>query len=454
MNDDPAAGEKHGNSAPSEKTGALANIFRALGHRNYRLFFGGQGISLIGTWMTRVATSWLVYELTGQDWILGIVSFAGQIPILIFAAAAGVMVENASRIRTLVATQVASMLQSFALAALALSGVIQVWQIIVLAIFQGIINAVDTPTRQAFVVEIVDDRRDLGNAIALNSSMFNGARLIGPAIAGAILAQTGAGICFLIDGISYLAVIAALLRMRVAPRVAVAGQRRLWHELKEGFSYSFRFSPIRAILLLLALVSVVAAPFSVLLPVFAKEILGGDARTYGFLLAASGFGALCGALYLASRASPLGLGRVIVFASGLCAASIIAFAYSTHLWLSLLLAFTASFGMMVHMASSNTILQTIVDDDKRARVMSFYTMTVLGMLPIGSLVCAGIVARFGAPLTVSMGGCLSLVGTAAFASQLPKLRAAARPSLVRAGLLPPLSSGLQSAVRVEEVGAP
>jgi MFS family permease len=207
-------------------------------------------------------------------------------------------------------------------------------------------------------------------------------------------------------------------------------------------------------LLLSALVSIVVAPFSVLMPVFAKQILGGDARTYGFLLAASGFGALCGALYLASRSSPLGLGRVIVFASGMCAVSVIAFANSAHLWLSLLLAFTASFGLMVHMASSNTILQTIVDDDKRARVMSLYTMTVLGMVPVGSLFCAGLVARFGAPLTVGMGGAISLVGTFAFASQLPKLRAAARPSLVRAGLLPPLASGLQAAVRVEETVAP
>ncbi len=454
MTDSPAASE-----APMN--GLAGNLFRALAHRNYRLFFGGQGISLIGTWMTRVATSWLVYILTGQDWMLGIVSFAGQIPILAITSLAGVWVEDRNRLRVLVWTQAASMVQSFALAALALSNLIEIWQFIVLAVIQGVINAIDTPTRQAFLVEIVDDRRDLANAIALNSSMFNGARLIGPALAGALLAafaaqagqRAGAGYCFLIDGISYLAVIWALLQIKVKPRPFDGHKRRLWHELKEGFHYAFHYGPIRALLLLLALVSIVGAPFMVLMPAFAKAVYHGNAVTYGIMLAVSGVGALCGGLFLASRSSALGLGRVIALNSGLFGVSVILFALVRNVWLALPLVFAASYGLMVQMAASNTVLQTLVEDDKRARIMALYTMMVLGMVPIGSLFCSGLVAIIGPAWTVGAGGAISLVGTVLFASQLPKLRVAARPALERAGLLPPLAAGLQSATAAGEAAA-
>jgi MFS family permease len=447
MNESPAA-----DAAPPK--GFAASTFRALQHRNYRLFFGGQGLSLFGTWMTLVATRWLVYEkMPGQDWILGFVTFAGQIPILL-APLAGAWVESASRHRTLVVTQSLSMIQSFALAFLALSGLVEVWQIIALAAFQGFINAMDVPARQAFLIEMVDDRNDLGNAIALNSSMFNGARLLGPALAGLILAQftgarvgVGAGVCFLIDGISYLAVIVALLRMHVKARPPRVSERKIWHELKEGFRYSFRSVPIRAILFLLALSSVFGAPFNVLMPAFAKGVLKGNAGTYGLLLAISGGGALLGALYLASRSSVIGLGRVIAISCGLFAVSVIGFAFSNVLWLSMILTFFASAGMMVQMAASNTVLQTIVEDEMRARVMSFYTVTVMGMIPVGSLLCSGLVVAIGAPYTVALGGVVALLGAIYFVLRLPQVRKAARPMLERAGVLPPLAAGLQAATQ-------
>ncbi len=462
--------------------GTLASTFRALNHRNYRLFFGGQGISLTGTWMTRVATSWLVYEITGQDWILGIVSFAGQIPILIVAPLAGAWVEQANRYRILIATQALSMIQSFALAALSLAHVIDVWQIIVLATMQGLINAVDTPARQAFLVEMIEDRRDLSNAIALNSSMFNGARLIGPSIAGLLYAEVGAGYCFLIDGISYIAVIAALLAMRVKPHIDRPRQHNIWHDLVEGFFYVYRLTPLRAIFLLLGLVSVFGVPYGTLMPVFAdaiardevghvvhadvptrsgvasgpkSELSAAGARIYGFLLAATGTGALCGALFLATRSSIVGLGRVIAYNAMMFSISVIIFAFSRWLWLSLLTSFTAGFGMMAHMAASNTIVQTVVDDDKRSRVMGFYTTTVLGMTPIGSLFASGLVVllnrtlrtaggSWGAGYTVAIGGAISLVGAMLFMVRLPALRKAARPMLERAGVLPQIATGLES----------
>ncbi|HEX3999740.1 MAG TPA: MFS transporter [Pirellulales bacterium] len=444
MNDSPAA------SAPATR-GFSASIVRALRHRNFRLFFGGQGLSLFGTWMTTVATRWLVYEkMPGQDWILGFVTFAGQIPILL-APLAGAYVEGSSRHRALILTQSLSMIQSFSLAFLALTGIVEVWQVLVLAAFQGFVNALDVPARQAFLIEMVDDRSDLSNAIALNSSMFNGARLLGPAVAGLILAQftgrvgLGAGICFMVDGISYLAVIVALLRMNVKAQAPRTSERQIWRDLREGFHYSFRSRPIRAILFLLGLVSIFGAPFTVLMPAFAKNILLGNASTYGLLLAISGGGALLGALYLASRSTVLGLGRVIAVCCALFSLSIIGFAFSSVLWLSMLVTFTASFGMMVQMAASNTILQTVVEDEMRARVMSFYALTVLGMIPIGSLLCSGLVIVIGAPYTVALGGAVSLAGAVYFTLKLRELRAAARPMLERAGVLPPLAAGIQAA---------
>ncbi len=412
---------------------------RALRSRNYRLFFGGQSISLIGTWMTRVATAWLVYRLTGSATLLGVVSFCGQAPAFFLGPLAGVWVDRWDRHRTLVVTQVLSMLQSFALAGLALGGIITVWDIIWLALAQGVINAFDMPARQAFVIQMVGKREDLGNAIALNSSMVNAARLIGPATGGIIIAAVGEGYCFLIDGISYLAVIASLLAMEVATARGARPRQHVLVELAEGWRYVAGSMPIRSILALLAVVSLMGMPYSVLMPIFASRVLHGGPHTLGFLMAASGVGALVGAITLAMRKGVLGLGRRITITAAVFGVSLIAFALSRWLWVSLLILPAAGFGMMQQMASSNTILQTIVSDEKRGRVMAYYAMAFQGMAPFGSLLAGTLATRFGAPATVLLGGVVCLAGSAWFARRLPAIRKAVRPIYAQLGILPELA---------------
>ncbi|MGE5114124.1 MAG: MFS transporter [Acidobacteriaceae bacterium] len=425
------------------------HIGRALRHRNYRLFFGGQGVSLIGTWMTRVATGWLVYRLTGSAFLLGLVSFAGQIPILILGPFAGVWVDRLNRHRVLVVTQILSMLESFALAALALSGTITVTQIILLNLFQGAINSFDMPARQAFVIEMVEDRADLPNAIALNSSLVNAARLVGPSVAGVLIAAVGEGYCFLLDGISYIAVIASLLAMTVgawSPRP----HEPVLAELREGWNYIRGFRPIWAILLLLAVISLVGMPYTALMPIFAGKILHGGANTFGFLMGAAGVGALIGAVTLAARRSVLGLGRVIPMTAAGFGASLIAFSFSRMLWLSLLLLVVTGFSFMQQMASSNTILQTISEDNKRGRVMSFYSMAFQGVAPFGSLAAGAVASRIGAPLTLMIGGSICIAGAALFASQLRAIRRLIRPIYVEMGILPELATGIQTASALQQ----
>lgn len=413
-------------------------LLRALHARNYRLFFEGQSVSLIGTWMTRVATSWLVYRLTNSPLLLGLASFAGQIPILFLAPLAGVWVDRWDRHRTLLVTQTLSMLQSFTLAFLALGHVITVWEIILLVLFQGSVNAFDMPARQSFVVQMIERREDLANAIALNSSMVNGARLIGPAIAGMLIAAVGEGYCFLIDGVSYMAVIASLLAMRVTPRAARNRSSLLVSELREGWRYVRESDPIRSVLLFLVLVSLVGMPYTVLMPIFARNILHGGASNLGFLMAAVGLGALTGAVTLAMRPSVLGLGRIIVWSSSLFGIGLIGLGLSRWLWLSLIAVAAAGFGLMRHMASTNTILQTIVEEDKRGRVMAYYSMAFQGLAPFGSLAAGALAARVGAPWTIIGGGALCLAGAAGFAAHLPRLRRAIRPIYRELGILPPL----------------
>jgi MFS family permease len=419
---------------------------RALRFRNYRLFFGGQSISLIGTWMTRLATSWLVYRLTGSEVLLGVVGFAGQIPAFVLGPFAGVWVDRWDRRRTLVVTQILSMVQSFALAALALSNVITVQEVIWLAVFQGLINAFDMPARQAFVVQMVDRREDLGNAIALNSSMVNGARLLGPALAGAMVAATNEGWCFLVDGASYIGVILSLLAMRISvpARVAVHTSH-VWHELEAGWRYVVESLPIRSILLLLAIVSLVGMPYTVLMPVMASNVLHGGPHTLGYLMASTGLGALAGAVLLAMRRTVLGLGRWIWIASALFGAALIAFGLSTNFWLSLAVLPLAGFGMIQQMASSNTILQTIVSDEKRGRVMAFYSMAFMGMAPFGSLLAGSVAARLGAPDTIVLSGVLCIAAAMWFAFRLPSVRRVMRPIYVELGILPEVARGLQEA---------
>ncbi|MFB2896214.1 MFS transporter [Aerosakkonemataceae cyanobacterium BLCC-F50] len=405
--------------------------------RNYRLFFAGQGLSLIGSWMTQVATIWLVYKLSTSPWLLGIVGFSSQIPSVIFLPIAGVFVERWNRHRVIIATQVLAMIQSLALAVLTLFGAIDIWHLILLSLFQGTINAFDAPARQAFVPEIVEKREDLANAIALNSAMFNGARLIGPAIAGIVLATVGAGYCFLIDGLSYIAVIGALLAMKLKPHVVgLNAKGNSLQRLKEGFVYTFTFPPIRAIILLLALVSFMGMQYTVLVPIFATKILNGGADALGFLMAASGVGALLGAVYLSMRKSVVGLGKIIAYSPAIMGIGLVAFGLSRVLWFSLIMMFLVGLGFILQFASSNTLLQTIVEDDKRARVLSIYTLAFFGVIPFGNLFAGGLANYIGAPNTVIISGIFCILGSLYFARQLPSLKPLVHPIYAKMGILP------------------
>jgi MFS family permease len=415
----------------------VTHTLRALRHRNYRLFFFGQGISLIGTWMQSIALSWLVYRLTRDPLALGLVTFVSQLPMLLLAPMAGVLADRLNLHRVLVATQTLALLQALTLAALTLTGVVAVWHVFVLSLCIGLVNAMDMPARQAFVVQMITDRGDLPNAIALNSSLVNGARLLGPSIAGVIIAGWGEGICFLLNGISYVAVISALLLMRITPRPAQTKHDPVFAGLVAGLRYAFGFAPIRAVLLLLALVSLVGMPYSLLMPVIANQVLHGDSRTFGFMMAATGVGAMAGVLLLAARTSALGLGRTIARSALLFGAGLIAFALSRSLWLSLALLVLTGFGLMQQLTSCNTVLQTIVDEDKRGRVMSLYATAFLGMVPFGSLMAGALAKWIGAPETLLFGGAAVLVGGVVFATRLPALRELVRPIYVAKGILPP-----------------
>ena len=400
-------------------TSGVSHAWRALRHRNFRLFFGGQTISLIGTWMTRVATGWLVYRLTGSALLLGTVSFAGQIPTFLLAPFAGVWVDRLDRRQVLVWTQTLSMVQS-----------------LTLAVMQGMVNAFDMPGRQSFMIKMVDDKRDLQNAIAINSSMVNMARLIGPSLAGMLIAVSSEGWCFLVDGISYLAVIASLLMMRVHTPVANRVATSMIAELKAGWTYVSEFLPIRTILMLFAVVSLMGMPFVVLMPIFAARVLHGGPHTLGFLMGSMGLGALVSALSLAARRNVRGLVRMIPVAAAVFGLGLIGFGLSHFFWLSMVMVFLAGMGMMQGMAASNTVIQTIVTDEKRGRVMSYYTMAFMGMAPFGSLLAGTMAHATGAPLTVIMNGSVVLLGAAWFTTRLPELRRQIRPIYQEMGILP------------------
>ena len=419
-----------------------SHAWRALRHRNFRLFFGGQTISLIGTWMTRIATSWLVYRLTGSALLLGTISFAGQIPTFLFSPIAGVLVDRMDRRKVLVWTQALSMVQSLALAALALSGTITIPWLLVLSVTQGIVNAFDMPGRQAFMVKMVDDRNDLSNAIAINSSMVNMARLIGPSLAGMLIAVSSEGWCFLIDGISYIAVIASLLMMRVEAPATKRLAASALSELKAGWTYVWESLPIRTILLLFALISFMGMPFVVLMPIFAAKVLHGGPHTLGFLMGAMGVGALVSALSLAARKSVRGLVRMIPLSAAVFGLGLIGFGLSRWFWPSMVMVFVAGMGMMQGMAGSNTVIQTIVSEDKRGRVMSYYTMAFMGMAPFGGLLAGVMADAIGAPWTVILNGSAILLGAAWFMTRLPTLRREIRPIYLEMGIVP-AEEGLQ-----------
>ncbi|MDD2580777.1 MAG: MFS transporter [Desulfuromonadaceae bacterium] len=424
----------------------IRNLLRALRSRNYRLFVAGQSVSLVGTWMQQVAMSWLVYRLTGSAFLLGVVGFTSQIPTFLLAPVAGVLADRWNRRRLLMVTQALAMFQAAFLAVAVLSGVVQVWHIVVLSLLLGVVNAFDIPIRQSFIVEMVSDREDLGNAIALNSSMVNGARLIGPTIAGLMVASFGEGVCFVLNSASYLAVLVALAAMRLVPAPQHRKQRRhVFHELREGFNYAFGFGPIRSILLLIALVSLTGMPYAVLVPVFAKEVLHGGVHTFGFLMTAAGCGAFAGTVYLASRKSVLGLGRLIVLAAVLFAVGIAAFALSGTIIISLASLVVVGFGAITMVASCNTILQTIVEEDKRGRVMSFFAVSFMGMAPFGSLGAGTMSGIIGPRETLLLGAACCLVGAAIFARQLPRIRERVRPIYVKMGIITEVAQGMESA---------
>ncbi len=413
-----------------------SHAWRALRHRNFRLFFGGQSISLIGTWMTRIATAWLVYRLTKSALLLGTVSFAGQIPTFLLAPFAGVLMDRLDRRQVLVWTQTLAMLQSLALAVLTLTHRITIHEVLALSAFQGVINAFDMPGRQAFMVQMVEDRADLSNAIAINSSMVNLARLIGPSLAGLVIAATNEGWCFLIDGVSYVAVIVSLLLMRVHAPEVMRIAASMFEQMHEGWKYVSTFLPIRNILLLFALVSLMGMPYMVLMPIFAVQVLKGGPHTLGFLMGAAGVGALISALSLVLRKSVRGLVKMLPISACMFGVGLVCFGLSHVLWLSLCLMVAVGFGMMQGLTVSNTIIQTLVPEDKRGRVMSYYTAAFVGMAPFGSLLAGALAHWIGAPRTVMVTGTCCILGAAWFWSRRKEIRDVIRPIYIQLGIVP------------------
>ncbi len=403
----------------------LPATLRALQYRNFQLFFSGQLISLIGTWMQNVAQAWLVYRLTGSSVLLGAVGFAGQIPSFLFSPLAGIVADRYSRQRVVIATQTSSMLLAFVLAAVVLGGVVQIWHIFVLAALLGVVNAFDIPARQSFMVEMVG-RSDLMNAIALNSSMFNASRVVGPAIAGILVASIGEGWCFFANAVSYIAVIAGLFLMKLPPYQKVKHEASPLAHVIEGFRWVMHNSPVHAILMLLGVVSLTGMPYAVLMPIFADRILHGGAKALGTLMGATGIGALAAALLMASRSSLRGLGTWVAVSATTFGACLIAFGLSRRYWLSLAILVPAGFAMMIELGSSNTLIQSMVPDRLRGRVMSVYSMMFMGMAPIGSLLSGAAADRLGAPATVAAGGVICMAAAGVFAIFLPRIRVHAR----------------------------
>ncbi|MFZ0738640.1 MAG: MFS transporter [Candidatus Acidiferrales bacterium] len=418
---------------PERSSIQAGEMFRALRHRNFQLFFGGQFISLVGTWMHNVALAWLVYRLTGSSVLLGILSFATQIPIFLFAPLGGTVADRWSRRRVVIATQTVSMLLAFVIAGLAFAHITPIWELIVIAALFGCVNAFDIPARQAFLMDMVG-REDLMNAIALNSSMFNGARVVGPAIAGILVAWIGEGWCFFANAVSYIAVIVGLLLMKIAERRPDPIAASPFEHIAEGFRFVRRTKPILALLLLLGCISLFALPYSVLMPIFAGRILHGGARGFGILMGAAGLGALCGALTLAMRTSMRGLGRWVALACAGFGASLIAFSLSHWFWLSAVLLVPVGYTVMLQTSASNTLLQAMSPDHLRGRVLAVYSMMFMGMAPIGALLAGAIAHRLGVQLTVALGGVGAIVGAVLFARALPTFRIEARELLIASGM--------------------
>lgn len=453
--------QSNAQSSSNRQSGALRwqAAGRALRHRNFQLFFGGQLISLVGTWMQTVAQSWLVYRLTGSGFELGAVGFASQIPVFLFAPLGGIVADRKNRQQVVIATQAASMVLAFILAALTLSHQVKVWHVFVLAALLGVVNAFDIPGRQSFLVDMVG-KDDLMNAIALNSSMFNGARVVGPAVAGVLVARLGEGWCFFANAVSYIAVIIGLMLMKVHAPGRVAETTSPWEHIVEGFQFVNRTAPIRALLILLGLVSITGMPYVVLMPIFADRILHSGGQEFasmigshdlgavrlGILMGASGVGALLGALTLAVRTGVKGLGKWVTFCCAGFGLSLILFAISKSFWLSVFLLLPVGYFIMLQMASSNTLIQVMVPDALRGRVMAVYSMMFMGMAPLGALLGGALSDRLGAQMTVALGGVVSLAGAWWFGVQLPKIRAEARRLI--------MAQGMQGGAPAEEMSNP
>jgi MFS family permease len=410
---------------PSETKG-LMFLVRALGSRNFRLFFFGQAVSLIGTWMQIIAMRWLVYRLTKSELMLGIVGFISDAPLFFLVPFAGVLVDRLKRHRIMVVTQALSALQAAVLAVLVLTDQVAVWHVFALGGLLGIVSAFDITARQAFIVDIIEDRNDLPNAIALNSFIFNGALLIGPAIAGVLIALVGEGPCFALNSLSYLAVLGALFLMKIPEKTFSASQLDFKAAIMEGAAYTLASVPIRSILILVASVSLVAASYTLLMPVFAEDILHGGPRVFGYLMSATGVGALAGAIFLASRSRLKGLAEMIAVAGVLYGVGLVALSFSRLLSIALIIALVLGFSLMMQMASSNTIVQSIVDDQKRGRVLSLFVMARRGVESLGSLLFGAIAHWVGTPATLTIGGATCLLAVAAFATKLSAIRQASR----------------------------
>ncbi|MGE0160858.1 MAG: MFS transporter [Gemmatimonadales bacterium] len=421
----------------------VQNAFRALRHRNLRLFFAGQGVSLVGTWMQQVAMAWLVYRLTDSELLLGVIAFAGQFPGLLMAPFAGALAERWGRHRLVIVAQTLLMLQAAVVALLVVSGRVQVWHLIALAVFAGLINGADIPARQSLLVRLVGGTDDLPNAIALNSSMFNGARLVGPGLGGLLIGWVGEGPVFVLNAVSYVAVLAALTAIRLPPEPREPASKVLRH-IGDGFAYAFGHAPTRDMLAVFAVISLVGVPYVVLLPAFARDVLGGDARTLGLLTSCAGLGAFAGALRLAARDSLQGIGRLVVRATAVFGLALVAFSASRALWLSCALLVVSGFGLMIATAGINTVIQTLVSEQMRVRVMSLYAMAFVGVTPLGSLAGGALATRLGAPVTVALGGAGCLVLATSFGRRLLPL-GGPMPSREEAGVLAEVAGGLQTA---------
>jgi len=414
----------------------MNHSLRAFRHRNYRLFFFGQSLSVIGSWVQQVAMSWLVYRLTGSAWLLGVTGFAGQIAILVFAPFGGIWADRFDRRKLLIATQGLAMVQGLALAALTYAELVVVWHVVVMAGLLGIVMAFDSPIRQSFTLEMVPSRQDLPSAIAFNGAIQNGGRMIGPSVAGILLTMTSEGFCFLVNGASKLAVIASLAMMKIAPPAATSKRMHVWASFKEGASYAWNLLPARLLLPMVALMSFMVTPYLTLMPIFADRIFAGGAHTLGFLIGAAGLGGVIGVVYLASRRDIRGLMRWVTAGSALAGASLVGFAYSRMLPLSLALAMITGFGIMVSANSVSQILQTIVEDEKRGRVLSFFVVSFLGIQPLGSLAAGALASWIGATYTLTIGGLCSMTGAYLLWRKLPMLRAHIRPMYAKLGIIP------------------